>query len=187
MGSVLPDNSVKPRTRIVVPAGGFFRPSANPPEPEMPVEAPQPAPVVEPEASTGTEFVADGSETWWMIAQEVYGDGNYFRALYEINRAQFPEYEVIPVGAKINCPPAEKLDDKLTRRPISAAGTRPDPSFQPTYITRADDTLFDIARQHLGQASRFAEILKLNQKALSRDIGHLTRLDPGILLKLPPH
>jgi nucleoid-associated protein YgaU len=53
------------------------------------------------------------------------------------------------------------------------------------YVTQDGDTLFEIARQRLGQASRFSEIYESNAEQLHHDVGHLTQLRAGIKLKLP--
>jgi hypothetical protein len=54
------------------------------------------------------------------------------------------------------------------------------------YTTRSGDTLFDIARDQLGQASRYLELLQRNADRLPSDTGHATRLPEGIKLLLPP-
>ena len=52
-----------------------------------------------------------------------------------------------------------------------------------TYEVQEGDTLFDIARNELGKASRWAEIYDLNRDALGKDFDYLT---PGMQLILPP-
>ncbi len=51
-----------------------------------------------------------------------------------------------------------------------------------TYEVQEGDTLFDIARNELGKASRWAEIYDLNRDALGKDFDYLT---PGMQLVLP--
>ena len=53
------------------------------------------------------------------------------------------------------------------------------------YETRAGDTLFGIARQQLGQASRYVDLMKLNEFRLESNMTHETELSPGIKLLLP--
>jgi hypothetical protein len=56
---------------------------------------------------------------------------------------------------------------------------------QRLYETKAGDTLFGIARQQLGQASRYVELLKLNQYRIDGDLNHESKLPPGTQLLLP--
>jgi nucleoid-associated protein YgaU len=53
------------------------------------------------------------------------------------------------------------------------------------YTTLAGDSLFEISRQQLGQASRYLELLELNRSQLPPGVNHLTRLPAGIELNLP--
>jgi hypothetical protein len=53
------------------------------------------------------------------------------------------------------------------------------------YRTRVGDTLFNIAREQLGQASRFGELLQQNKDRLPARTGHLSALPEGLELKLP--
>ena len=53
------------------------------------------------------------------------------------------------------------------------------------YQTIEGDTLFDIARSKLGQASRYLEILELNRDILPKNITHMAVLKTGIELELP--
>ena len=56
---------------------------------------------------------------------------------------------------------------------------------QRLYETRAGDTLFDIARQKLAQASRYVEIIELNRTRLQPGTNQLTPLPAGVQLILP--
>ena len=53
------------------------------------------------------------------------------------------------------------------------------------YVTEDGDTLFEIARQRLGQASRYLEIHELNRFRIPETANHLTPLGGGIELLLP--
>jgi nucleoid-associated protein YgaU len=50
------------------------------------------------------------------------------------------------------------------------------------YKVEKGDTLFDIARDELGKASRWAEIYELNRDTIGNDVD---RLSPGMELRLP--
>ena len=72
----------------------------------------------------------------------------------------------VSVAANAN----QKLDDGLDHR---------------FYRTEDGDTLFEIARQRLGQASRYLEIYELNRFRIPETANHLTPLGGGIELLLP--
>jgi hypothetical protein len=101
--------------------------------------------------------------------------------LYEFNRDQFPDYNQLPAGRQVICPPREVLRQQPE---FEAAGTG---NRGRRYQARKGETLFEIARSELGQASRFAELLELNRKRLPAGAGHLTPLPAGTELLLPPH
>ena len=130
-------------------------------------------------------IVIEAGETWWTLAQRVYDDGQLFRELYEFNRDQFPDYNQLPAGRQVICPPREVLRQQPefeasgTEKPAEIRGRR--------YQVRKGETLFEIARSEMGQASRFAELLELNRKRLPAGAGHLTPLPAGTELLLPPH
>ncbi|MDB4371020.1 hypothetical protein N9Z44_02855, partial [Mariniblastus sp.] len=53
------------------------------------------------------------------------------------------------------------------------------------YVTAKGETLFEIARQKLNQASRFAELYQLNQDTLGSDVQPDSPLRGGLKLILP--
>jgi len=133
------------------------------------------------------------NDSFWTISLRAYGNGDYFRALYEANRADFPDPDELPIGAVVLVP---ELDDLRRRFPSLSAnrtvnlvsaqqppnGLTPTANSERTYIARKGDTLFDIARLELGQASRFVEILQLNQRTLGQGT---ERIPAGMHLRLP--
>ena len=121
-------------------------------------------------------------DTWWSLAQEIYDDGQLFRELYRHNQGRVAQYDRIPAGTEIVCPPASVL---RREPPQLAAENRSASVSGRTYRTRAGDTLFSIAREQLGQASRFGELLQENKAQLPQRVGHLSALPAGIELQLP--
>ena len=78
------------------------------------------------------------------------------------------------------CPKASRREAVRSRASLASmhggyAGGR-------TYQVQEGDTLYDIARNELGKASRWAEIYELNREALGKDFDYLT---PGMRLTLP--
>lgn len=162
---------------------GIARPGAVQARPINPSQRPSTLERSQTEEAEFPLVLTKEGETWWTLAQRVYDDGRLFRELYEFNRSNFPDYDVLSAGSEVTCPPRELL---LRRSAAEAGAELPQatPSAQ-RYRTRSGETLFDIARGQLGQASRFAELLQLNRDRLPSGAGHLTPLPVGTELLLP--
>lgn len=176
----------RPLTR----AQDFATHSLHPPRPmKNQVEKPDDLNIeksVEPITITSTKdqyTVQNTDETLWSVAQEVYGDGRLFRALYQINQAKIPDPEKLNVGSQLNTPPLEQL--VLQQVEHVPSDLLPEVPAEQVHVTEKGDTLFDIARQRLGQASRFNELIELNLDRLPRDINHLSPLTAGMRISLP--
>lgn len=147
------------------------------------------------ERSDSLEITSQANDNFYALAQKHYDDGRYFRALFEHNQGAVRSFNLIPNGTKLSIPsketlqraypklcPAEELESVLRNgrtEPGQSASER-------IYETQGGETLYDIAREQLGQASRYLELLKINEEWLESDIDHLTRLPSGIRLVLPP-
>ena len=140
-------------------------------------------------ANQPTSVVSQELDSFWLIAQRVYGDGRYFNALYEFNRDQVESFNDIPAGTRISTPPVDQLRQRwpdLCPRETFAVTTPVETVNDPDgYTTEPGDTLFEIARNELGQASRYLEILDLNRDRLAPGTGHETALPPGTRIRLP--
>ena len=130
-------------------------------------------------------YVVGSGDSFWSISEKIYQDGRYFHALYQYNKPTVPDFDNLPAGVTIGTPTKADLVSlwpDLCPKPDSQRVTE---GPRQIYFTNAGDTLFDIARQNLGQASRFAEILKLNEKQFGRRITALSELPAGIRLVMP--
>jgi len=147
-------------------------------------------PEVQRRENTGSYYVEPG-DSFWKISQKIYGDGAFYKALQEHNRRHFPNSHELNVGDEVLTPKVADLRDKYNSlcpkertvqpgTPAATAGLVPVSSGQ-TYVVEEGDTLWDIAKYELGDASRWAEILQLNRQVLV-DIDYLR---PGTQLKLP--
>ncbi len=142
-------------------------------------------------ASRPATYTVSEGDSYWSIASRVYGDGGFFRALYEHNRSFIPEFELRP-GTKLATPDKSDLiklwPDQCPREMTDLMVKTAEPGL-PTengvYVTRSGDTLFEIAAQTLGQASRYLEISRLNQSRLAPNANHLSPLPAGLRLVLP--
>ena len=140
------------------------------------------------------------SDSLWSIATEKYGDGRYFRALHEHNRDRVSSADQLQPHTMILIPelaelkkrypdlcPADQLRSDADQQDSLAAEyeIREQQMNDRFYITKTGDTLFGVARQRLGQASRYLEIYKLNEFRIPEHVNHLTPLKPGLRLLLP--
>ena len=134
--------------------------------------------------ASDSDYITRNGDSWWSIATEFYGDGRYFRALYQHNAKMLQVSEQLVSGTRVATPdlnflhenygqhcPADKLEASTARRH--------------SYTTAQGDTLFGIARKITGQASKYLEIYQLNRDRLPARMNHLTRLPADIELVLP--
>ncbi|MEL7499629.1 MAG: hypothetical protein AAFN77_18645 [Planctomycetota bacterium] len=136
--------------------------------------------------------VAENGDSYYSLAQDHYGDGRYFRALFQHNQQVNQADGELTAGAEIVVPELEKLRfdySQLCPRQESGAVLRNGrtsrlSASQRIYTTKGGETLFGIARDHCGQASRYVEILRINREWLESD-DHLERLPKGLRLVLP--
>lgn len=140
--------------------------------------------------STRVEPIRAG-DSFWLISQRAYGNGGYFRALYEHNRERFPEPDELPAGASVELPSSDHLRRRFPEFCPKEGGTESytaqqehgDPLTERVYVVVGGESLFDVARYQLGQGSRYVEILQLNRDVLN---GNLESLTAGLKLRLPP-
>ena len=136
-----------------------------------------------------THTVADG-ETLWAIAERYYGDGAHYRRIEEANAGRMGKGGALYVGAKLVIPGATEQPAKQPSRQASPTKrdepTRnaftPKKADSPRYhVVRKGETLGDIARNELGSAKRWPEIVKLNTDTI-RDPDNVPA---GVRLRLP--
>jgi hypothetical protein len=145
--------------------------------------------------NTGKYYVEPG-DSFWIISQKVYGNGGFFKALQEHNRARFITPSNLQVGDEVLTPSVAELRDLYSglcpkeriAKPGSPAATQAahlavsQTASVRQYEVQDGDTLFDIARYELGDAKRWPEIYQLNRVAIGQDIDHVK---PGTKLMLP--
>lgn len=101
---------VFPRRAMITPSE-FSPPDRGPPAEEAPtVAVTSHAALVPPAASRSeaTLHVAAVGETWWSLAERLYGDGRLYRALFAWNRAVNPRVSLVP-GTPLEIPPLSRL------------------------------------------------------------------------------
>lgn len=132
-----------------------------------------------------TVYQVQPGDSFWTIAQLRYGDGRFFRALYLYNERNVIGFDDLPPGTRIDTPSQQVLM-RLWPEHCPASKPQSIATKDFTYhVTQNGDTLFGIAAQRLGQASRYLEILELNSQRLPNGVNHLTPLKAGIHVLLP--
>ncbi|MBM81630.1 MAG: hypothetical protein CMJ78_13710 [Planctomycetaceae bacterium] len=143
------------------------------------------------EAVQGDEYEVQDSDNFWVIAKRLYGEGRFGIALAEHNKSRVKDPRRMRPGTVIEVPTRDQLTAmyaKLiprgaprrtvaTREPVVAAPTTSgdrsirrgfyyNKSGRPMYRIGSDDSLTEIAEQHLGRASRYIQIYNLNRELL---------------------
>jgi nucleoid-associated protein YgaU len=176
-------NSVTParEANVSAPARMLDSPGGNTTQPLVGDDAPKPG-----------QYVVQPNDNYWTISKAVYGDGGFFKAIYEHNRRQHPKAERLQVGEVLFIPDAatlQKLYPDLCPKPGRVAA--PQRTMQASapirpgtkvYVVEEGDTLFKIAKDQLGNPSRWGEVYQLNRELLGKDYDYLK---PGTELLIP--
>jgi nucleoid-associated protein YgaU len=73
---------------------------------EPPAELP---PAAHAAISAGGSYTVQAGESWWSLAEQAYGDGRLYRALFAWNRVLDPRVALAP-GTVLEIPPLPKLE-----------------------------------------------------------------------------
>ena len=85
-------------------------------------------------------------------------------------------------GTSTTVAPTPEFPGPVTPEPQTTTATVPADSALLVHIVRPGESLVDIARQHLGQGTRWMEIYRLNREQLGSQV---QVLQPGMRLQLP--
>ena len=84
-------------------------------------------PAVEPPPLPGSSYVARPGDSWWSLAEKVYGDGRLYRAVFAWNRTLDPRVSLV-AGTPIELPPRDRLEAAWPAlMPTSADATQATP------------------------------------------------------------
>lgn len=129
-------------------------------------------------------------DNYWTISRRAYGTARYFSSLAEYNRHRIPDPRKLRPGMKVLVPDPKILEAKYPeffkdqkkleqRRLPSGFFLQKDGS--PAYRVGARETLGEISQKHLGRASRWIQIFRMNQQILQDP----NKLKPGTVIRLP--
>lgn len=164
--------------------------SATPsPAPAPPTVATNPPPSSTPletkpdlsKAAVDTHRVQPG-DSFATLAQTYYGNAKYAKFLAESNPG-VSDPARLPLGSTVKVPP---LPSDINTRLANAAPAEKAPpaaaSGKKTYKVKSGDSFYRIAKDQLGNAERWKELLALNKTLVH---GDPTALQPGQTLVLP--
>jgi nucleoid-associated protein YgaU len=137
-------------------------------------------------------------DSFWSIAERVYGDGAFFKALYHHNRSRFPFPDRLAAGEPVDTPSEEELrrlypelcpqsKGAMAAAPARSPRTETDmPPDQPwagrVCVVQAGESLAEVAERTLGRRSRWTEIYRLNKDRLGEEFENPPE---GVVLVLP--
>jgi len=144
---------------------------------------------VKPQPPRHQKHRVKANESFWTISQQHYETGEHFRELYLFNRARVEEYDGLRPGMEIEIPSLAELkgwpgdDPERHKAGVLIPSTELSPYDE--YVTLTGDTLFSIAAERLGQASRYVDIWELNRSQLPAETEHVSPLPTNLRLLLP--
>ena len=135
--------------------------------------------------STSKQYIVEAGDSFFTIAQQQYGEGQWFRALRLANQQLIADRKGLQPGMSLSIPTTKELAQQFPDQSIQTAAQQPSEAERRIYVTQAGDTLFDIARRKTGQGSRFSEIIRQNEFSLPAQIRASDQLPANLRLVLP--
>jgi len=143
-------------------------------------------------------YTVQPADTLSAIAREQYGDDRYWRAIVAAN-PELKNPDVLTPGQVLKLPPKEQVVSRGSTTPPAGpatpggttagapgeprpSGATPPAAGRATYVVERSDTLISIARNVLGDGSRWREIYELNRERIANP-NHIT---VGLELRMPP-
>lgn len=160
------------------------------PKPEAAkVEQPKPAPAKPEEAkpAPAPTYTVQGGDSLSAIAGKSLGDANRWGEIFELNRDQISDPNLIFPGQVLKMPGGASAPAPAPATPpapaLAPAPAAPTPPAAPaaTYTVQGGDSLSAIAAKALGNGDRWGEIFDLNRDQLSDP----NVIQAGQVLKLP--
>lgn len=151
---------------------GFPEPQPAPvpspvPSPEpapQPTPEPTPAPTPEPPVTANTYTVQPG-DTLWAIADKTLGNGTFWPEIWDANKDQIPNPNLIHPGQVLDLPSTPSV------------ATSPN-----QYIVKSGDNLSAIAQHFYGDSQKWTAIYRANRTLIG---GDPNLIHPGQVLTIP--
>jgi hypothetical protein len=128
------------------------------------------------------------NDNYWTISKRTYGTARYFSSLALYNQHRIPDPKKLRPGMKVLIPAASVLEERYPeffrgqqRKAAQPSGYFLKPNGTPAYRVGERETLSEISQKHLGRASRWIQIYRLNQQTLKDP----NKLKLGTVIVLP--
>ncbi|MNR94730.1 N-acetylmuramoyl-L-alanine amidase sle1 precursor [compost metagenome] len=153
------------------------------PKPEPKAEAkpaPKPEPKPEPKPAPAPTVTVQSGDSLSAIAARTLGNGERWREIFDLNRDQLSDPNLIHPGQVLKLPGGANASASPAAPP-PAPKPAPKPAPAPTVTVQSGDSLSAIAIRTLGNGDRWREIYDLNRDQLSNP----NVIHAGQVLKLP--
>ena len=133
-------------------------------------------------------YTVKPDDTYWTISKHAYGTARFFSSLALYNKNRIKDPRKLRKGMKVVIPDPkvlierypELLQDYIPKKKMPS-GYFLKPDGMPAYRIGERETLSDISQKHLGRASRWIQLYRMNQHVLQNP----NRLKPGTVIDLP--
>lgn len=133
-------------------------------------------------------YTVKPDDTYWTISKHAYGTARFFSSLALYNKNRIKDPRKLREGMKVVIPDPkvlverypELLQDYIPKKTLPS-GYFLKPDGMPAYRIGARETLSEISQKHLGRASRWIQLYRMNQHVLKNP----NRLKPGTVIDLP--
>jgi putative chitinase len=119
----------------------------------------------------GRSVTVQSGDSLSRIAQRELGDGNRWREIFDANRDQIANPNIIHPGQVLRLPGGA----------APAPAPAPAPSAPASYTVQGGDTLYKVAAKTLGNGDRWQEVFNANRDQISNP----NLIYPGMTLKIP--
>lgn len=133
-------------------------------------------------------YTVKPDDTYWTISKHVYGTARFFSSLALYNKNRIKDPRKLREGMKVVVPDPEVLIERFPEllqdyipKKTMPSGYFLKPGGMPAYRIGERETLSEISQKHLGRASRWIQLYRMNQHVLKNP----NRLKPGTVIDLP--
>lgn len=133
-------------------------------------------------------YTVKDDDTYWTISKHAYGTARFFSSLALYNKNRIKDPRRLRKGMKVVIPDPQVLIEKYPEllqdyipRESKPTGYFLKANGMPAYRIGERETLSEISQKHLGRASRWIQIYRMNQNVLQNP----NRLKPGTVINLP--
>ena len=133
-------------------------------------------------------YTVKPDDTYWTISKHAYGTARFFSSLALYNQKRIQDPRNLRPGMKVVIPDYKVLVERYPElhqdfipKKTLPSGYFLKPNGMPAYRIGANETLSEISQKHLGRASRWIQIYRMNQNVLKNP----NRLKLGTVIDLP--